>query len=182
MTKIAAARYNRYAHHVLHHGEPRRGQQSLGHVFVHLDGRGQHARAHVGHAGHLEQALQDAVLPAAAVDDGEDHIQRLRALHLRLGLGARPGSGQHRGGVDRAVELGDENRLVAGRGRQSHRRSLHRSSRRQGGRPPPPATPLVHGDQRDVVALSIECLQNRGRGSDGDFVLHRAASEQKPHA
>ena len=58
-----------------YHREAGGRQQPLGHLLVHLDGGAQHTGAHVGDSGHLEKALERAILAAGAVDDGKDHVE-----------------------------------------------------------------------------------------------------------
>ena len=58
------------------YGQPGCGEQSLGHVLVHLYRRTQYARADVGDFGQFEQTLQCAVFAATPVNDGKEDIER----------------------------------------------------------------------------------------------------------
>ena len=49
-------------------------EQSIGHGFVHAHRACQHAAAHVGDAGQLQQALHRAILAPQAVQHRDDHI------------------------------------------------------------------------------------------------------------
>ena len=91
-------------------------------VLVHADGTREHAAADVGDATGLERALEGAVLPALAVEDGKRHVdgQRLYAPVMdnkeAAGLLAHAGderdlldvmgvpSAGHVGGIARVVE------------------------------------------------------------------------------
>ena len=58
------------------------GEERLHHLLVHAGrGRGD-ARAHVGHARQLQQALDGAVLAEGAVQHGEVHVRPQRALRV----------------------------------------------------------------------------------------------------
>src|SRR3989338_4783970 len=66
-----------------HRDERRRRQpglqeQPLLHLFVHPQRRAEHARAHVGQVGQLEQSLHGAVFAEGAVQDGENDVERER--------------------------------------------------------------------------------------------------------
>ena len=56
-------------------------QDGLGEVLVHGDGGGGHAAAHVAHAGHLEEALDGAVLAVAAMQEREHEVHVAEVLH-----------------------------------------------------------------------------------------------------
>ena len=49
-------------------------QQLLRELLVHARGAREHARTDVGHAGHLQQSLDRAVLPERPVQHGEDDV------------------------------------------------------------------------------------------------------------
>ena len=49
-------------------------EQSIGHGFVHAHRACQHAAAHVGDAGQLQQALHRAILAPQAMEHRDDHI------------------------------------------------------------------------------------------------------------
>ena len=59
---------------VRHHRQAGLQQQALGHLLVHRRRAGEHARADVGHATGLEQALQPAVLAERAVQGRERDV------------------------------------------------------------------------------------------------------------
>ena len=63
-------------HHVVHLREPAGGEHSLHDLLVHAHRAGKHAGAGVGQPGHLEQALDGAVLGVRAVHDGKGELQR----------------------------------------------------------------------------------------------------------
>ena len=54
-------------------GEAVRAEHLLGLGLVHGEGRPEHARADIGDAGHLEQALHRAVLAEGTVQQREEH-------------------------------------------------------------------------------------------------------------
>ena len=56
-------------------------EQGVGHCLIHADRAGQHAAAHIGDAGQLQQALHGAVLAPQAVEHRDDHID-MDLLHL----------------------------------------------------------------------------------------------------
>ena len=53
-------------------GETVVGHYLLGGQLVHSQCRAQHPTSHVGNVGHLEKALEGAVLTQGPVDEGED--------------------------------------------------------------------------------------------------------------
>ena len=56
-------------------------EQGVGHGLVHADSACQHAAAHIGDAGQLQQALHGAVLAPQAMERGDDHIH-VQLFHL----------------------------------------------------------------------------------------------------
>ena len=126
----------------------------------------EHAAADVRNAGHLEHALQRAVLAAATVDDRKDHVERRGQGGSRvvaaeqLETGAKPGEARLRVGMaeDR---FGQELELALGH---------------------VPAPVVAYTDQYRRVARRIERLEDGGRRRDGDFVLRRPAPEDDAHA
>ena len=72
------------------------GEEALHHVLVHAHGGAEHARADVGHARELEQALHRAVLAHRAVQHREDDVDRrplARALADRASAASPPRRG-----------------------------------------------------------------------------------------
>ena len=59
------------------HPHPRQGRQLVGPVLVHAQCAGQGPAAHDGHVHQLQQALDGAVLPVLAVEDGERRVKSL---------------------------------------------------------------------------------------------------------
>ena len=55
--------------------EPGQGEEFLGDILVHLDGRTQDARAHIGDFREFKEPLQGSVLSACTVNNGKEHIQ-----------------------------------------------------------------------------------------------------------
>ena len=80
-----------------HDGQLGRGEQPLHHVLVHADRRAEHARADVGHAGELEQALHAAVLAHRPVQHREDDVDAARGAPAeRASVASPPGAGARR--------------------------------------------------------------------------------------
>ena len=96
-------------HHVVAHRQAVGGEQLLGELLVHARRAGQHARADVGHARELQQALDRAVLAVGAVEHGEDDVDAREHLpgavavqHEQAAAGGVAGQRQRgAGGVDR---------------------------------------------------------------------------------
>jgi hypothetical protein len=59
---------------VRHLRDLRVGHHVLEDDLVHAQGRGEHPRAHIGHVGQLEQALNGAVLAKGPMKRGEDDV------------------------------------------------------------------------------------------------------------
>ena len=102
-SRSRSASVRRVAAAAQHHGvadrEPGVAQQALGDVLVHRRRAGADPGADVGHAGHLEQPLDGAVLAAGAVQDGDDDVDAAEraAVVERDELAARRVGGQRDG-------------------------------------------------------------------------------------
>ena len=70
----------------------------MGGVLVHADGARHHAAPHVRDARDLERALDRAVLPALAVQDGQDNVNLQRKHAAVLGQLDEASSRDHRHG------------------------------------------------------------------------------------
>ena len=131
----------------------------LGLVLVHGQRAGEHAGAHVGQAGHLQQPLDGPVLPEGAVQHREHHVRRDAAAP-----DGQPAAGHHADGASR----GDELQALpvafpaeAGAGLQV------------------PDSRLVDADQDLPVAGGVQVARHGGGGAQGHFVLPGAPSEQQ---
>src|SRR5262249_52844875 len=78
---------------VFANGQPLRTEDQLHVLLVHADRAGEHARADVRDAGHLEQALDRPVLAVWPVRDGQHDVDATEAMREMAG---RAG---HYGGV-----------------------------------------------------------------------------------
>jgi hypothetical protein len=148
-----------------------RGEQLLRELLVHAGGAGQHARSDVGHAGHLQQPLDRAVLAEGTVQHREDDVHA--AEHLtgpaRLEHHQPTASGvarQHDGG----------GRRVHGRQRAAVDRELLGVVGAQH-----PGTVAGDADRHDVEPLAVEVAQHAARRDTGDGVLTAAAAEHDRH-
>ena len=155
-------------HHVRGGGDARGVQEHLGDLLVHAGGTGQHPAAHVGQAHHLQQALDGAVLPVGAVQQGQDDVDGPQQVRAGGGDGAqRPAARAH-------------GQLAASqaRGRDLHRRLV--PAQLQGCGVVVHQDPLAlpgHANGQDVVAPAVNGGQDPGGGGAGDGVLPAAAPE-----
>ena len=141
-------------------GMPAAREHVLGLRLVHGQRRGQHAAAHVGHAGQLEQALDGAVLAQRSVQEGEhDDL---------LVVGAGQCLGRVRGRAPGGQRLGERSRTGG------ERRGPHRWR--------PSTGRLGDGDRLDVVAVGVGGGQDVAGRHQGHLVLGRLAAEQDDEA
>ena len=143
-------------------GDAGGGEEGLGHAFVHAVGAGGDAAAHIGDAGHLQKALDGAVLAVAAVEHREDHVHPLRTgaafLQQQNAVGGSVGGDD---GGDQAAAL-----LPA-----SVLHTFHRAVVAE-----PPAV-LGDAQHQHVKPLPGDGTQHRGRAPLGDFMLAGRAAE-----
>ena len=134
-------------------GRPRSAKSDLHHGLVHPGRRGQDTRADVGDVGHLEEALDGAVLAVGPVEDGEIDVG---PDPPRQGGGALPREGRRttaRSGASSGGRRGEATRRHAAR--------------------------FVDEDRSDGVAVFVDVLVDGGGRSQGDLVLGRPAAEKQ---
>src|SRR5690606_13376299 len=109
------------------------GGEPLGELLVHGGGGGQHARPHVRDPGHLQEALDGAVLPVPAVQHREDTSTSPNARTPPTGSSAthpRPGSaGSIRAPSPPAVTSGSSRPRMASVAASASRAGTHRPCR-----------------------------------------------------
>lgn len=152
------------------------GEEDALHVLLVLaDGRGEDARADVGHPGEFEQPLEGAVLPVRAVQHGEDDVDLAERLGHRAGFGvdhlaAARVDGEHDaalGGLGEPLHVGD---LAVGDG---HAFGIVRGER--------PAAVRRDADRQDVVLRPVDGLHDGAGRDDRDAVFGAAAAEHDGH-
>ncbi len=156
-------------HPVRQHGQAGGPQQTLHEGFVHPHGRSRDACPHVGQAGHLQQALNRAVLPVGAVEDREDHVQAHE-------LGSRPIS---------TFAAGDQGPLTrAGAQRQGTAQTLG-TTRLQGGprgTGREPAALAGDGQGDHLITPGVQTGQDGPGRKHADLVFGGAATEEEAEA
>ena len=132
------------------------GQYLLGGQLVHRQRRAQHPRAHIGHVGHLEQALDGAVLSQRAVQQRE---------HDHGSGGGQFGEAGERvpGGPGRVERLGQFAGGVGGGSGLGQR----------------PASVEADAHRDDVVAVGVDGGQHVAGRHARDVVLGAAAPEEE---
>jgi hypothetical protein len=155
--------------HVPHDGQLGLGEQPLHHVFVHADGRAEHASPHVGQAHDLEHALDGAVFSHGAVQHGEHHVDALGAL----------GAGDHELVLAPAGEL--EAHLGGGGLAQPHEPRITLGLEQEGRVGEAKAPLFVDAHEHGLVALGVERARDEARREQRDLVLGRATSEEHGH-
>ncbi len=175
---------------MLHDRQAGIAEEPLHHVFVHAGGGAKHARADVRDVGQLQQALDGAILAEGAMQHGEDDvdIHRIDARAKLMSVGFE----RHERGVifsrhgrhDNAFaprqhcrglgSVGIAGAQVSGLG------SIGRLALQQafgmGGRYP--AAFLGDADGHHFVFALVDCVQDRGRRQQGDFMLAAAPAKQ----
>jgi hypothetical protein len=149
-------------------------------VLVHGHGRGGHAAAHVAHAGHLEEALDGAVLAVGAVQEREHDVHVAQVLHAD---DARVRS-------VRVALVGELDEVALARGESNAGRSggdglalpiLEFQRRRVIGDAHPLA--VARDPQRDHVPLgAVDSGQDAGGRRARDLMLGRAPTEDNEDA
>ncbi len=156
-------------------GQPEGGEDPLHVLLVLADGRGEHARADVGDAGELQQALEGAVLAVRAVQHGEDDVDLAEGLGHRAGLGvddlpAGGVGGEDDGAVPGLRDVVDARQRPAGDG--------HPLGGVGGQRP---AAVGGDADGQHVVLRPVDGAQDGAGRDDGDGVLGAASAEDDGH-
>ena len=144
--------------------------------LVHADRGGEHARAGVGDARQLQQALDRPVLALRAVQENQDDVEALaQARRQPLGglhaheRGAGVGGGRPLeqlvlgGGVRAALGQGLARRLL---GQRAQRVASHE-----------PAAVLGDADGGEIEAAPVHRRHHRRGAREGDLVLARPAAE-----
>src|SRR5581483_2644555 len=135
--------------------DPLVAHHRLEQVLVHAERRGGVVGADVGHAGHLQQPLQPAVLAERPVEDRQDDLD---ARQRRRDLRGRGRNGQ----------------LWTVRSRDCPWAYALRDG--SGGEGPAAAAVDLDGDR--LVAVGVEGVDHRPRGRDRDRVLRGPAAHQ----
>jgi hypothetical protein len=153
-------------HHVAADRQAARGQDQLHVLLVHAGRAGEHARARVPGAGHLQQTLQRAVLAERPVQQRQHHVDLAEvAGHLaRRAHVQRAGPGR---------DLGPGNRHRIDRG-------LRRSRQREPGRVARGEDPPAVGgdaDGKHVVTVPVDGREHQPRARARHGVFCAAAAE-----
>ncbi len=139
-------------------------EQGVGYRLIHADRACQHAAAHVGDAGQLQQTLHGAVLTPQAVERRDDHVH-VELLHL-------PGGGEE----DEAV-VGTVGAEHAGHiARQLFPAAVGHLGAGSLGVQPAALLGDAHGEH--FVAAAVEVVYERPGGHAADLVLAGHAAEQ----
>ena len=149
--------------------------EAVARVLVHAHGAREHAAADVGDAAGLERALEGAVLPALAVEDGQRHVdgQRLYAAVVdnKEAAGLLAHTGDERDlldivGVPPAGHVGGVARVVEPLAllRDADERELEATGKR--------ADYVVGGLAGDVVLGRDSAKENRDLDHGGTFLRH----------
>ena len=155
---------------ILHDGQTVCAEHVLHGDLVHADGRGEHARAHVGQPRQLEQSLDGAVLAPRAVEHDPDHVQPL-AQSRRQALGRLHALECCRGAdVTRADGQGLLDRSFTSSFAERFARSLL-GERAQRIAPHEPAPFAGDADLHRLEALAVDGGHDGCRAREGHLVL-----------
>jgi len=143
-------------------------KQSVGHGLVHADGACQHAAAHIGDAGQLQQALHGAVLAPQAVEHRDDDID-MDLFHLAF--------------------RGEQDHPVVGAVRAEH--TGHVGAKLlpaavghlgRAGLGVEPAALFGDADGHELIAGAVDVIHERAGGDAADLVLTGHPAKQDDNA
>ena len=155
-------------------GMPSAAAELLGELLVHGGGGGEHVRPDVGDAGHLQHALDGAVLAVGAVQHREDHVDVGRAPG-RPRSGRAP-SARRRSGRPGSTTAAPDSAVISG-----SRRPLIASWRGVTAGQHPAALP-GDADRHHLELVGVERAEDAAGADAGDGVLGAAAAEDDGHA
>ncbi len=164
------------ADHLVRSDRQPEGEEDALHVLLVLaDGRGEDARADVGHTGEFQQPLERAVLPVRAVQHGEDDVDLTERLGHRAGFAVDDLTAARVDREDDAAlgglrQLGHVGDLAVGDG---HAFGLISGER--------PAAVRRDADRQDVVLRPVDGLHDGAGRDDRDAVFGAAAAEHDSH-
>ena len=143
-------------------------EQGVGHCLIHADRTGQHAAAHIGDAGQLQQALHGAVLAPQAVEHRDDDID-MDLFHLAC--------------------RGEQDHPVVGAVRAEH--TGHVGAKLlpaavghlgRAGLGVEPAALFGDADGHELIAGAVDVIHERAGGDAADLVLTGHTAKQDDNA